>query len=856
MFKNFLKIALRNIKKQKTHSFISVFGLALGLTCCIIISQFVISEIGYDTYHQNGDRLYRVTTISEMLSTGERWKNAFSSILWGPAMKKDFPEVENFTRIVKSWESLPIELNNHRILQDDIYYAENSLFELFNWNLIAGDASTVFNHPYNIVLTEKTAKKYFGDENPLDKNLMLVFQQRNEQGHQYEKKVQATISGIMADVPLKTHIKPQVLISFITLNDFYGGDVNAGCHPDKHFWRRTIGYTYLCLQEGNSVEALEKKLPQFLKKYIGDANIKRGFKYHLYLQNVSGIHLEKDVYSTAEPCGNKDQLYLFSIISFFVLLMACFNFMNLSTARSGNRSTEVGIRKVVGSRRKELIAQFLCESIIISIIAAGLGFVLSELIKPIFSYYIGRKISLLPHEILPFIFGLITITFLVGTLAGSYPAFFLSALRPNTVLKKAFQSDIKGATIKKVLVILQFAITIIFIIATITVNEQIDYMKTQDLGFNSSQILVIPPSSDYPSTAQSDAFRNELLKNPNINHFSLSNNVPGRIYNQDIWAEFGKQDKGIIPLYEIVTDYDFIDTYGLKLIAGRNFSKEISTDARSNFSNIITANKGLMSTTKEELDEPREPLEMAVILNEEAMRRLNFSSPENILGKILVRDPVSIDFIGKVIGVVNDFHFHSLQTAIEPLIIYIHDPSSSAPMAISLQISDQNVAGTISFVEKLWKQHFPASPFNYFFIDEDFEKYYEQEERILEVFSYMTLFTIFIACLGLFGLILYVATQKTKEIGIRKVLGATVSNIIVLLSKDYVKLVFISNIIAWPAAYFVMNNWLQGFAYRISLGWEIFIFSAVLALAIAILTVSYQSIKAALANPVESLRYE
>ena len=856
MFKNYLKIALRNIKKQKIYSFINVFSLALGLMCCIIISQFVISEIGYDTYHQNGDRLYRVTTISEMQSTGNSWKNALSSILWGPAMQKDYPEVENFTRIVKSWEPLPIELNDHRILQDNVYYAENSLFELFNWNLISGDASTVFDHPYNIVLTEKTAKKYFGNENPVGKNLLLVFQKRNEQGQIYEQKVPATITGIMSDVPLKSHIKPEVLISFITLNDFYVGDVNAGSHPDKHFWRWTIGYTYLSLQQGNLPEALEKKFPQFLEKYIGDANIKRGFKYHLYLQNVSDIHLEKDIYSTPEPGGNKEQLLIFSIISFLVLLIACFNFMNLSTARSANRSTEVGIRKVVGSSRKNLIAQFLCESIIISMMAAGLGFVLSELIKPIFSYYSGKDLSLLPGEILPYVLGLMGITLLVGILAGSYPAFFLSAFQPITVLKNTLQSNIKGAAIKKVLLILQFAITIIFIIATITVNKQIGYMKTQDLGFHSSQILVIPPASDYPSLAQLDAFRNELLKNPNINHFTLSNDVPGRIYSQDIWAEFGKQDQGIIPLYEIVTDYDFIDAYGLKLIAGRNFSKKMTTDARSNFSNIIPVAKGLMSNTTEESTEPRQPLEIAVILNEEAVRRLNFSSPENALGKILVRDPVSIDFTGKVIGVVSDFHFHSLQTAIEPLVLYIHDQSNPTSMAISLQISDQNVAETISFIGKLWSQHFPASPYDYFFIDKEFEKYYEQEQRILEIFSYMTLFTIFIACLGLFGLVLYVVAQKTKEIGIRKVLGATVANIVVLLSKDFVKLVLISNIFAWPVAYIMMNHWLQNFAYRMTIGWWIFILAGMLALGIALLTVSFLSIRAALANPVESLRYE
>ncbi|MCI0511795.1 ABC transporter permease [candidate division KSB1 bacterium] len=856
MFKNYLKIAFRNMNRQKIITVINILSLALGLMCCILIAQYVISESGFDTYHRNGDRLFRVTTISEVISTGEKWKNAFSSLLWGPAMKKDYPEIENFTRIVKSWEPLPIEINDQRVQQDNIYYAENSLFDFFDWRLIAGDARTVFDHPYHIVLTETSARKYFGAENPLGKSLTLVIQQQNEQGQSYEQKIQATISGIMADVPFKTHLKPEVLISFITLNEFYGGDVTAGTHPDPHFWRWTTGYTYLRLPVGIAPESIAHKFPQFLDKYIGDANEKRGFRYHLYLQNVPGIHLEKDVYSTPEPGGNSTHLWLFSIIAFFVLLIACFNFINLATARAGHRATEVGIRKVVGSGRRDLIAQFLCEAGLISSIAAVLGFILAELIKPVFGYYTGKNISLLPHEMLPFAAGLIGVTLLVSILAGGYPAFFLSGFQPIAVLKKTFRSGSRGAATRQVLVILQFAITIIFIIATLTVYQQIRYMKTQDLGFKSSQILVIPPAAEILTLTEMDVFRNELLRNPRIRGCSLSSDVPGKIYNQDLWAEYGKPDRSIFPLYEIVTDYDFIDTYGLKLIAGRNFSPEMVTDARNNWSNIIPAARGLMSTTNEELDSPRKPLEIAVILNEAAVRRLGLNSPENALNKILVRDPVAIDFIGRVIGVVSDFHFHSLQNAIEPLVLYLQDPAAPTPMAVSLQMAEPNIAATIAFVEKAWRDHFPAAPFTYSFIDTDFEKLYTAEERIFEVFGYMTLFIIFIACLGLFGLILFLAAQKTKEIGIRKVVGATVPNIIVLLSKNLVKWILIANLIAWPIAWYALTEWLRNFASHITMSWWIFVSAGALALVIGILTMSYQAIKAALANPVHALKYE
>jgi len=853
MFKNYLKFSFRNLLRQKTYSIVNILGLALGLSCCIIIFKFVLSEVGYDAYHPHGDRLYRVTTITEMLSSGERWNNALSSILWGPAMKKDFPEVENFSRIVKAWEPMTLEMENIRYQQDNVYYAENSLFDLFNWELVAGDVKHVFDTPYSIVMTERTAKKYFGEEPPLGKQMTLVVQERNEIGQSIERKISLTISAIMADVHPKTHLKPEILVSFITLNDFYGGDVNSGTHPDQHFWRWTLGYTYLLLQQGSSPTAFEQKLPEFINKYIGDANIARGFHYLLYLQPVAGIHLEKNIYSTPEPGGNKDQLYLFSIISIFVLLIACFNFMNLETARSGKRSVEVGVRKVIGAKRNELIFQFLLESMVISLIAIATALMLTELITPIFSYYTGKKITLLPEEQGLFIGGLIGITFLSGIFAGGYPALFLSSFRPAAVLKKAYHSGKKGIAFRKTLVIVQFVITVCFIVATITAKDQISFMKTKHLGFDSSRIIVLPPGDASTAVSKLESVRNELLNGSHINNTTYSNNVPGRMYSQDIWKQYQQQDKAITPLYEIETDYDFIDVYGLQLIAGRKFSKEMATDAKSGFTNVIPTVHGLMPTTTEASGSEIKPQEIAVILNEEGVQRLGLGSPEEAISKVLVRDPVSVDFLGVVIGVVRDFHFESLQRKIEPLVIYLYDQSRPYSLTTSIKISNSHA---ISSIKKIWSTHFPDLPFEYFFIDENFARQYQQEEKILDIFGYMSLFAIFIAGLGLFGLTLFISDQKTKEIGIRKVLGATISNVVVLLTKDFIKMVFIAYVIGCPIAYLAMRRWLQNFAYQTDLGLWIFLTAGLITLMIVLMTVSFQALRAAVANPVDSLQYE
>jgi len=857
MLKNYLKISVRNLKRNKLFSLINILGLALGLTCCLVTTKFLISETGYDAHHKNGDRLYRVSIESEMLKSGESWKGALSPILWGPALVKEYPEVENYTRLMKSWEPLTFDIKNNRLQQDNIYFAENSLFDLFNWELINGDPSTVFNDPNKVVLSKQIAHSYFGQENPIGKTITLILSERDEKGIIVESKVLLTVAGIMDDVYPKTHVKPEVLISFVTLNDFYGGNVNVGTHPNPNFWRRTNTYTYLLLNKSVNPKDFQEKFKPFMDKYIGDANISRGFQYHPYLLNVVDIHLEDEIYSLPEPGGNKDYLYLFSIISLFILLIACFNFMNMSTAYASNRSKEVGIRRAMGSNRKELIVQFLGESILISMISFVLAFILAELINPIFSYYIGKEIILLPQEFSLFLLGTLAIALIAGVFAGSYPAFVLSGFKPVLALQKTFKPGRKGNVVRKALVVIQFVITVVFIMATLIVKNQVNFMKTTDLGFNSFQIFVMPASQNSPLPSQMEIFRNQALLNHNIKSVSISSDVPGSLYREDIWKEY-QTDKDITAIYEIETDYNFIDMYNLSLIAGRKFSENMVADAGRYLSKEMhtVTNAGLFKTNEGGTEEQTAPKEIAIILNEEAVKRMGLGSPEQALGKVLVRDPVSVDFTGRVIGVVNNFHFASVQYQIEPLIIYLHDKSDSYPLDVSIQIAGQDISGTLTFVEKLWNSKFPNSTFNYFFLDEKFAQLYEQNEKTFEIFGYLTLFAIFIACLGLFGLVSVIVEQRTKEIGIRKVLGASVFGIVKLYSNNFIKWVLMATVLAWPIAWYIMQSWLEDFAYKTAIEWWVFLLSGGIVVLIALITVSSLAIKAAVANPTESLRYE
>ncbi len=837
MLKNYLKIALRNLLRHKTFTLINLSGLAIGFACCIIILMFVRSQTGQDQYHANKERLYRLTLEVEGLKTGEIWRSATSSILWAPTLKKDYPEIEAFCRVFSNEQPTVFKVGEKEFTERRVVFAEASAFEFFTWPLLSGDPQQVLREPFSVALNASTARKYFGDEDPIGKALLTESEQRNENGEMATVTRQYKVTGVFADLPHKSHLKPEVVASFITLNQFFDGDVNAGVHPEVWYWRGRLVHNYLLLKENFPPAELQKKFQGFLDKYVGDATTTRGYAYHPYLQPIADIHLEGEVASTFEAGGNRKQLYLFSGIAVFMLLIAGINFMNLSTARSSLRAREVGIRKVVGAERKRLVRQFLGESLLLCFFGLLLALLLVELLNPVFYSYIEHEFYFDPQDWPFFIAGILAITLFVGIVAGSYPAFFLANFQPARVLKGSRDPGARGALLRKGLVVMQFAITVFFLVATLTVYNQIRFMRNHELGFKAAQVLVVPPAVTQPALAQLEAYRQELLQRSGIRNVTVSSAIPGRTFGGDVWAEKGRPGEEGTGLSEFAVDYDFIDLYGLELIAGRKFQREMSTDA---------APAGIDTSG----------YELAAIINEAAVMRLGWRSAEEALGKRLVRDPVSNDFTGNVIGVIRDFHFESLHQAIAPTILFINPNFSSRNRFLSMEVSPTEVGSTIAHVQSMFARVPTETPFEYFFLDDDFARQYQQDEKMMEVYGNVAGLTIFVACLGILGLASFSAERRTKEIGVRKVLGASATRIVGLLAKDFVRLVLLANVIAWPVAYWAMNNWLKDYAYRFELGPGTFLLAGAIALLIATLTVSTQAIRAALANPVEALRYE
>ncbi len=839
MFKNYLKIAFRNLLRHRAFTLINMSGLAIGLACAIIILMFVRSQTGYDQYHENKDRLYRLTLKVEGLKTGSIWRSAMSSILWGPALKRDYPDIQEFARVMTASEEEPslFKFGEKEFTERKVVFADASAFELFTWPLLSGEVQHILREPFSVVLNASTARKYFGNDNPIGKVLVNETKRRNERGETVKTTHQYKVTGVMADLPYKSHLKPDVVFSLITLNQFFESDVHAGVAPDVWWWRGRTVHNYLLLHEGFSPAELEKKFQGFLDKYVGDATTTRGYAYHPYLQPIAGIHLEGEVWPTFETGGNRNHLYLFSGIAVFILLIACINFMNLSTARSSMRAREVGIRKVVGAERRSLVRQFIGESLLMCTLALLLALLLVEILNPIFYAYLGTEFHFDVQDRPFYLAGILAITAIVGVAAGSYPAFFLASFQPVQVLKGASTAGVRGARLRQTLVVMQFAITVFFIVATLTAFNQIRFMRSQELGFNRAQILVIPPAAIQSKFEQLEAYRQELLQYTGIQAITISSAVPGRTFGDDVWVEKGKSGEEGTGLSEFVVDYDFLDLYGLELVAGRNFRRDLATDA---------APAGLDSSG----------YEIAAIVNEAAVKRLGWRTAEEALGKRLVRDPVSNDFTGHVVGVIRDFHFESLHQPIAPMILFINPNHAARTRFLSLEISPAEVANSIAHVKSLFTQVAAETPFEYFFLDDDFARQYQQDEKMMEVYGNASALTIFVACLGMFGLAAFAAERRIKEIGVRKVLGATAPRIVGLLAKDFVRLVVIANLLAWPVAYWLMNKWLAGYAYHFELGPGTFLVAGALALLIATLTVSTQAIRAALANPVESLRYE
>jgi putative ABC transport system permease protein len=810
MFRNHFKTAWRNLMKYKFISFINLFGLTVGLTCCLLILTYILNELSYDRFNKDAGQVYRVTRTFYDGNGQKTLELSTISPPFGYYLPTDFPEIQKMTRLL-NLGSVPLRYKDKLISEPDVYFADGNLFDVFTVKVLQGNPKTALSEPFSVMLTEQTAKKYFGDEDPINKVLRA--------NNQFDVKV----TGIYKAFPANSHIHPNILVSFSTLNN----PAVYGAENLRTNWGNNSFFTYIKLPKHYDIKKMEARFPAFLDKHMaGQYGPNKPSKFTtLGLQKLTDIHLYSHTDYEAEPNGDITHVYIFSAIALFILLIACINYMNLSTARSALRAREIGIRKVVGARKGQLIAQFLSESVLITWVAILIAFGLLDVLLPVMNKLSSRDLSvdiLIKWQVLVPLF---LTPFAVGTISGLYPAFFLSSFQPVKTLKGLFKAGGSSISFRKVLVVSQFAISIVLIITTIIVFQQLRFVQNTPLGYNKEHILTLPYYSQMND--QYESFRNTLLQDSNIKDVGRSSRIPtGRLLD-DMGASVPGSDS-MVPvkaeIRNVATDYDFIPTYGISMVAGRNFSRDYGTDT-SNF-----------------------------IINEAAVKAIGWKSPQQAVGKDLKYGSIT----GHIIGVMKDFHFESFHEKIKPMIFIM--PASSGNSSpynnISIKISGKNISSSLATIMDTWQKYLPELPYEYTFLDENFSKLYAAEERQGTIFTVFACIAIFIACLGLFGLSAFAISQRVKEIGVRKVLGANVTGIITLISKDFLKLVLIAALIAFPVAWFAMHKWLQDFAYRISIHWWVFVLAAFVALVTALITISFQAIKAATANPAKSLRTE
>jgi putative ABC transport system permease protein len=788
MFKNYFKIAFRNIRKYKGYSFINIASLAIGIACCMLIIFYVGFELSYDNYHKDVDRIYRIGLDRNV--PGE--KNICASVGYPLAahLKKNLPQVEYAGRIRRAYNVL-IKKEDTLFYENNFFYVDNDIFDIFTIPFIKGNPEQALINPGTIVISQSMANKYFGEEDPLGRRLTV-----NSNDFQ--------ITGIVKDPPSNTQFK----YSFIT-------SLNDSSLPERirNSWTASMVHTYLKLAPNTNNSDFARMMNKVLEGHINSK------KHNFFLQPVKDIHLHSHLIGELEPPGNPLYLYIFSTIAVLILVIASINFINLSTARSANRAKEIGIRKVVGAVRNQLINQFIGESLSTTVLSVVTAFIIVDVSLPFFNRLVDIQFTVSDFFKLEFFISLILIILFSGVIAGSYPAIFLSAFKPALILKGKLRSGTKRSTLRKIMVIGQFTISIILVISTITSYKQLRFMKNEKLGFSKAQKLIIPVQRGANISENYEAVKSEFLKHPRITGATVSGGIPGRIYTQESYRLFNEiEDKGQ-QMKTLFIDKDFIPEYGIELAAGRLFFKETNSLRETEF-----------------------------LINETAMRAFGLHSPQDAIGKRLVGWEG-----GKIVGVVKDFHFQGLQQEINPLVITNFSWMFSS---ITLTLSTEEISQAFSFAQGKWKELFPGIPYEYYFLDEDFNRLYRSEEKTGTLIGVFTLIGVLVACFGLFGLASFMAEQRTKEIAIRKVHGARVPDTVSLLIKDFIKWILISNIIAWPVAYFAVNRWLQNFFYRVNLGIGIFILTAFTVLAIALLTISYQTIKTATTNPIDCLRYE
>ena len=815
MILNYLKLSFRNLVKRKGYSTLNILGLAIGITCCLLIFQYVAFEKSYDKFQPKTDQIVRLR-LDSYHQGNLQWKSATVYPAFGPTMKKDFPEVEEFCRLIDANGLFSNDERNIKFSEEKGYYADPSALSMLDIQLTKGNPQTALNGPDKILLSENTAKKYFGNDDPMGKKLVY-------RDPDYTKTFEVT--GIFKEFPANSHLIIHHLLSYSTLGSILRqlGDTS---NATETAWGWYDFYVYLQLKPGTDRKKLESKFPAFCDRYINNQEWAKAnnVRAEIHMLPLSDIHLYSNYNQEAEVNGNGQSVSFLFLIAFFIIGIAWINYINLATARSLERAREVGVRKVMGAVRRNLIVQFLVESFLINLIAFLLALLVAYLVTPSFNHMIGRAGD--PGFSFPSKYWIgSALVFLSGCiLSGLYPAFVLSGFQPVSVLKGLFKSSASGLALRKGLIITQFVISLVLIAGTIIVFQQVSYMRNQKLGVNINQTLVLDGAASLTDSlyqGQFQSFRNDLLNISGVKNVSASTIVMGKeIYWTNGSRRLGTNNQGSVTLYNIGVDYDFIPSFSLELKAGRNFSKDFPTDQRG-----------------------------GVLLNEAAARLLGFNDYNKAVNEkfFSAGDTVSL------LGIVSNYHHQGLQKAIDPMIFRLRPNSRGA---YSLKIESKDMASTIASVQQAWNKFFPADPFNYYFLDELFDKQYRADQLFGKVFGLFATLAIIIACFGLLGLSAYNVLQRTREIGIRKVLGASVKSILFLLSKAFLVLVLVAFVVAVPVTWFVMNKWLQDFAYRINIQVWVFAVAGALAVIIALLTIGLQALKAAIANPVKSLRTE
>jgi len=793
MFNNYLKIAFRNLLRYKTFSLINISGLAIGIAGILLIGLYVQDELSYDKFHKKANRIYRLT-ISRDGADASGFVGSMAPI--ASTLKNKFPELEDYVRfdpfLFKKKHLL--SYNNINFYEERFVLADPSIFKVFDFKLLQGDPETVLTNPNDLVITKSKAEKYFGNESPIGKSVV------------YDGKRNFTINGVMEDIPQNSHYKFDFVASFKHINA-----IKQWKNTDLlNSWGHGNFYTYVLLKENVSPQEFEIKSSAFLREITKNPNGK------VFLQPITKIHLFSQNIKDPEPHGNIMNIYLYSAIAVVILLIACINFMNLYTANSEVRAKEVGMRKVLGAKKNQLILQLLGESIVHTVIALPLSILLLKITLPLFNAIIEKNISLENSEKLLLFGGLILMTLFVGLFSGIYPAFSVSSFQPIKMLRGKLSAGKKGFTFRNILVVFQFAISILFITGSMIINDQMQFIRDMELGYDRANIVNIPVYS--PKTKDNyNLFRNEIMKHNNIVDATATSFTPSiERWRQGEYFE-GRKETDDLSFYRMSCDFNYFDLFGMDMAAGRSFNRNFPADLKNSW-----------------------------ILNESAIREIGWNNDEAI-GKSFGQAP------GRVVGVVKDFHFRSLRFETKSMAINIIPGSFQY---ISIKIHPNEINKTVQFIKNKWNEINAGYPFEYFFYDDEFDKLYKSDLNLQATFQFFTFLAIFIACLGLFGLSLFTVQRRTKEIGIRKVLGANFFHTTKTLTKEFMRLIFISYIIASPIAYLIMTQWLENFSYRTHFGIDTFLFSGLLVFFIALLTVSYKVIRVSKTNPAEVLKYE